>query len=159
MGLGVLADHNISAVVDDVVAEHGAVREELIPILIDVNRRLGFVPGPAIDQISSMLKVPKSNIFGVISFYELLSSEPRGRHIIQFCESAPCHVAGGRQVWQRLLDEVDLEPGQTSQDGKWTLLTTSCLGVCGVGPVLIIDEDMYGNVQPGRIPEILAKYE
>jgi NADH:ubiquinone oxidoreductase subunit E len=65
---------------------------------------------------------------------------------------------GGRQVWQTLQDELGLEPGQTSPDGKWTLVTASCLGICGVGPVLIVDEDIYGNVAPERVPEILARY-
>jgi NADH:ubiquinone oxidoreductase subunit E len=94
----------------------------------------------------------------VASFYHMLSTKPRGRHVIQFCESAPCHVAGGRQVWQTLQDELGLEPGQTSADGKWTLVTASCLGICGVGPVLIVDEDIYGNVGPERVPEILGRY-
>ena len=153
-----IEEQKLSDLVAEVVAEHGAVRDELIPILIDINQRVGYVPGAAIDQVSELLKVPKSNIFGVITFYELLSDKPRGLHVIQFCESAPCHVAGGREVWQSLLDELQIKPGETSPDGKWTLLTTSCLGLCGVGPVIVIDEDMYGNVLPQRVPEILAKY-
>lgn len=159
MVIAALEEKTLSALVDEIVAEHGAVREELIPILIDVNRKAGYVSAEAIDQISTLLKVSKSNIFGVISFYEMLSDKPHGRHLIQFCESAPCHVAGGREVWQRLVSELKLKPGETSTDGKWTLHTTSCLGLCGVGPVIVIDEDIYGNVLPQRVPEILAKYE
>jgi NADH:ubiquinone oxidoreductase subunit E len=89
----------------------------------------------------------------------MLSTEPRGRHVIQFCESAPCHVAGGRQVWQKLQKELGLSKGETSPDDKWTLLTTSCLGVCGVGPVMIIDNDIYGNVTPEQVPDILENYK
>ncbi len=65
---------------------------------------------------------------------------------------------GGRKVWQVLQDELGLESGESSEDGKWTLLTSSCLGICGVGPVIIIDDDIYGNVEPDRVPEILARY-
>jgi len=61
-------------------------------------------------------------------------------------------------VWQELQDELGLEPGETSEDGKWTLLTSSCLGICGVGPIIIIDDDIYGNVAVERVPEILARY-
>ena len=78
--------------------------------------------------------------------------------MVQFCESAPCHVVGGRQVWASLLDHLKIGPGETSPDGNWTLITTSCLGVCGVGPVIIIDDDIYGNVAPDQIAEILARY-
>ncbi len=88
----------------------------------------------------------------------MLSTKPRGKHVIQFCESAPCHVVGGREVWQTLKETLNLEVGETTPDGNWTLITTSCLGLCGVGPVIMIDEDAYGNVTPSQIPAILARY-
>ena len=103
--------------VNAAVAKHGAGVEELIPILNDVNRALGYLPAPAMAEISRLLKVPRSSLFSVATFYEMLSTTPRGRHIIQFCESAPCHVVGGRQVWQALQKAVDLQPDETSEDG------------------------------------------
>lgn len=145
--------------VNAAISRHGAHREELIPILNDVNRALGYLPAEAMTEISRQLREPKSNLFGVASFYHMLSTTPRGRHVIQFCESAPCHVVGGREVWQALQDELQLEPEETSPDGKWTLITTSCLGVCGVGPVIVIDDDIYGNVDPKKVADILARYQ
>jgi NADH-quinone oxidoreductase subunit E len=144
--------------VHDAVNRHGATREELIPILNDVNRSVGYLPREALAEISRLLRVPQSQLFSVATFYHMLSTEKRGRHVIQFCESAPCHVAGGRQVWQTLQEAVALKSGETSPDGKWSLITTSCLGVCGVGPVIIIDDDIYGNVSPEQVSEILARY-
>lgn len=141
------------------VKHHGASRAELIPILTEVNRKVGFLPAEALDEISRLMHVPKSQLFSVATFYRMLSTEKLGRHVVQFCESAPCHVVGGRQVWEMLQAELDLEPGQTSQDGKWTLVTVSCLGVCGIGPVVVVDDDIYGNVTPVQITEILARYE
>lgn len=141
------------------VAHHGAAREELIPILSEVNRSVGYLPSDALSEISRLTHVPQSQVFSIATFYRMLSTEKMGRHVIQFCESAPCHVVGGRQVWESLQDSLNLEPGQTSEDGKWTLVTVSCLGVCGVGPVIIIDDDMYGNVTPSQINEILAHYK
>ena len=141
------------------VAHHGASREELIPILTEVNRAVGYLPAEALDEISRLMRVPKSQLFSVATFYRMLSTEKLGRHVIQFCESAPCHVVGGRQVWEALQDALDLEPGQTSADGKWTLATVSCLGVCGVGPVIVVDDDMYGSVTPAQVSDILAHYE
>jgi NADH:ubiquinone oxidoreductase subunit E len=88
----------------------------------------------------------------------MLSTKPRGKHVIQFCESAPCHVAGGREVWETLKEHLALAENETSPDGKWTLITTSCLGVCGVGPVIVIDDDIFGNVTPDQVPDILSRY-
>ena len=144
--------------VDKAVEEHGATIDELIPILNDVNRALGYLPANALDEISRRLRVPKSQLFSVSSFYRMFSTKPRGKHVVQFCERAPCHVVGGRHVCASLLDHLKIGPGETSPDGNWTLITTSCLGVCGVGPVIIIDDDIYGNVAPDQIAEILARY-
>ena len=141
------------------VKAHGAVREELIPILTDINRTLGYLPTDALAEVSKQLRLPQSQVFSVATFYHMLSTEKLGKHVIQFCESAPCHVVGGRQVFEALQDALGLEPGQTSADGKWTLAMVSCLGVCGVGPVIVIDEEMFGNVTPAQIPDILARYQ
>ena len=154
----VSAEHILSAV-RNAVERHGASREELIPILTEVNRVVGYLPSAALEEISRQLQVPRSQLFSVATFYRMLSTEQLGRHVIQFCESAPCHVVGGRQVWQALQDTLELESGQTSPDGKWTLVTVSCLGVCGVGPVVVVDDDIYGNVTPAQISDILARYE
>jgi NADH-quinone oxidoreductase subunit E len=144
--------------VDEAIQRYGAKQDELIPILNEVNRSIGYLPGEALDEISKQLRLPKSQLFSVASFYRMLSTKPRGRHVIQFCENAPCHIAGGRQVWQALVDELHLEAEENSADGKWSLLTTSCLGICGVGPVMMIDDDIYGNVDPAKVPDILARY-
>lgn len=149
---------SITTVVQEVVEKHGPTKDELIPILNEINQILGYLPSEALKMVANELKVPQSQLFSVASFYHMLSTKPRGRHVIQFCESAPCHVVGGRRVFQSLQMELGLEPGETSSDGKWTLITTSCLGVCAVGPVLIVDNDIYGNVTPSQVSDILSKY-
>lgn len=144
--------------VKSAIKRHGTSRDELIPILNQVNNEMGYLPVEALDEISRRMKIPKSSVLGVASFYSMLSTRPRGRHVVQFCESAPCHVVGGREVWEKLQAELNLAPDETSPDGKWTLITTSCIGMCNLGPVILIDEDFYGNVNAGQIPEILARY-
>jgi NADH:ubiquinone oxidoreductase subunit E len=151
-------NHKVLKVVETIVNKYGLARDELIPILNEVNKELGYVPKEALEIISRMMKAPKSQLFGVTTFYRLLATKERGKHVIQFCESAPCHVVGGREVWIALQENLNLSEDDTSTDGKWTLITTSCLGLCGVGPVVVVDEDIYGNVTPKQIPEILAKY-
>ena len=155
---GVETNQNVLLVVQTAVDRHGATVEALIPILREVNQALGYLSAEALAEVSRELRLPKSRLFSVASFYHMLSTTPRGRHVIQFCESAPCHVVGGREVWQTLQDELQLAPGETSADGKWTLVMTSCLGICGVGPVIMVDDDIYGNVGPDRVADILARY-
>jgi NADH:ubiquinone oxidoreductase subunit E len=149
----------VIAAVDEAVNRRGTHRDELIPILNDVNRQLGFLPSQALQEVARRLSVSPSSVFSVATFYGMLNTEERGRHVILFCESAPCHIAGGREVWDRLRKEVQLEAGLTSADKKWSLVTVSCLGVCGVGPVIVVDDDIHGNVTPEMVPGILAKYE
>ena len=146
-------------IVRDTVTHHGASRDELIPILNDLNRHLGYLSGETLNEVSRLIGVSRSQLFGVASFYQMLSTKPMGEHVIQFCESAPCHVVGGRKLWQALYDELHLKAGETSADGKWSLAPVSCLGVCAVGPVLVIDDDMYGNVDPEQLSDILARYD
>ena len=131
-------EQDVRLLVRTLVKEQGREKAELIPILHEINGEFGYISDDAIQELSQQMNIPTSHIYSVATFYRMLSTEPRGRHVIQFCESAPCHVAGGRQVWQKLQKELGLSKGETSADDKWTLLTTSCLGVCGVGPVMKI---------------------
>jgi NADH-quinone oxidoreductase subunit E len=140
------------------INRRGNSPDELIPILNDINRELGYLPDAALEEVGRQMQIPRSKLFSVASFYHMFSMTPRGKHIVQFCESAPCHVVGGRDVWNALQNELGLKSGQTSADGKWTLVTTSCLGLCAVGPVMIVDDDIYGNVAAEQVAGILAKY-
>jgi NADH-quinone oxidoreductase subunit E len=157
---------DIVGLVEEVVREHGATREAIVPILSDINRRLGYIPSGALPEIRRHIQAPQegvfmadSHLYSAASFYRMYALNPIGRHIIRFCESAPCHVMGGRQVLRALERESRLGPGETSSDMKWSLLMTSCLGVCSVGPAFLVDDDIYGNVTPERVPEILERYD
>ena len=134
-------------------------RGDLIPILHKITQRFGYISSQALYEISDQTSIPLAEVFSVPTFYRMLPTQQRGRHVILFCESLPCHVVGGRELLQALKSELQLEPGQTSQDQKWTLLTTSCLGVCNFGPVISIDGNIHGNLTPESLPEILNKYE
>jgi len=152
-------DQGVLKLVNEVVDEFHAKQEELIPILMRINQEFGYIPRFAIEIISSRMHMPQSKLYSVASFYHMIHTKPTGRHTIKFCESAPCHIAGGREVFEALQEKLDLKPGETSEDGKWTLMVTSCLGVCAVGPVMMVDDDIYGNLTPKQLPDILGKYE
>ena len=159
-------ERDVSAIVQSAIEKHGAKRDALIPILSEINHTLGYIPAEAFQEVKKQLNaeegnvyVSKGQLFGLASFYDMLSTKPRGRHVIKFCENAPCHVVGGKAVWDALSETLDLNNGETSSDKKWTLVTTSCLGLCSVGPVVLIDDDLYGNVSPDQVNSILERYE
>ena len=149
----------VTKAVKRAIEKYGSTKEELIPILSFINHEIGYLPKQAMEEVSEILKVPASQLLSVVSFYQMLSTKPRGKHIIKFCESAPCHVVGGAKVWNSLKAEIKLDASGTTEDGKWSLVTTSCLGVCAVGPVIIVDDEIYGNVTPDQIPQILSRYK
>ena len=159
-------ERDVSVIVKEAIDNHGATRDALIPILSEINRVLGYIPAEAFQEVQKQLQnqeeqvyVSQGQLFGLASFYDMLSTKPRGRHVIKFCESAPCHVVGGKVVWDTLRETLNLNNGETTPDKKWTLVTTSCLGLCSVGPVVLIDDDLYGNVDPDQINTILERYE
>ena len=159
-------ERDVSAIVQEAIEKHGAKRDALIPILSEINHELGYIPAEAFQEVRKQLQtspeqvnVSNSQLFGLASFYDMLSTKPRGRHVIKFCENAPCHVVGGKAVWDTLRESLQLKNGETTPDKKWTLVTTSCLGLCSVGPVVLIDDDLYGNVDPNQVEDLLARYE
>jgi NADH:ubiquinone oxidoreductase subunit E len=159
-------DSDIAAVVRAAVEKHGRKRDGFIPILSEINHVFGYVPGEAIREVRRQLYDPagdsyvaESQLYALASFYDMLSTKPRGRHVVKFCENAPCHVVGGKAIWDTLREKLNLENGETTPDSKWTLVTTSCIGLCSVGPVMLVDDDVYGNLTPEQIPDILERYE
>lgn len=160
-----LAHRDIPRIVTKAIEKFGRGKDALIPIFSEINAALGFIPAQAITEVrrqihdpANQVLVSENQLFSLVSFYHMFSTQPRGRHVVKFCESAPCHVVGGRQVWQALCDALQIENGETTPDGKWSLVTTSCLGICSVGPVLMVDDDIYGNINAADVPQILAKY-
>lgn len=158
-------ERRLDRIIQEAVEHHGAARDAVIPILHEINAAFGFVPEEALGKIRRQINRPEeglfladSHLFAIASFYQMFSLRQTGKHIVRYCASAPCHVVGGRQVIDALKKSLDLEPGQTAADGQFTLLETSCLGVCAVGPVFLVDDDIYGNLTPERVPWILAKY-
>jgi len=131
--------------------------EDLVARLVNVNKQFGYIPQTEVEKLARELRLPVAKVFGVMTFYSLFSAQPRGKHIVRFCQDAPCHVAGGRAVFEAIRTTLGLEPGQTSADGKWTFEMTSCIGICGVGPVMMVNDEVYGNLTPARVGEILGK--
>src|SRR5512135_3101288 len=160
-----VVDLDLIELIDQAVTEHGATRDAIIPILSQINRALGYIPAAALPEIRRRIQIPEegvfladSHLYSAASFYQMFSLKPTGAHVVRFCESAPCHVVGAQQVLDALEDALGVKAGETSEDKKWSLFMTSCLGICSVGPVFLVDDDVYGNVTTEKVPEILRRY-
>lgn len=129
---------DIKEIVRQAIEKHGKTFDALIPILSEINHVLGYI-AEAMRELQQQFHNPaKQNYLGKLnyslaSFYDMLSTKPRGKHVIKFCENAPCHVVGGKAIWDALRKHLNLDNGGTTPDNQSTLVTTSCIGLCSAG--------------------------
>jgi len=136
-----------------------AEQGDLIPVLQEVQRHYGYLPQDVLLEISEHTKIPVSRIFGVATFYEQFYLEPHGRHTIKCCRGTACHVKRGREIINTISRLLNVEPDQTTEDMRFTFETVACLGTCFLAPVMMVNNDYYGNLKPSQIEGILKKYE
>jgi NADH-quinone oxidoreductase subunit E len=148
----------VLALVDKVVDAHHVDAEALVEILREINEESGHLSREHLLHTADRLGLPVSKVYSVASFYSMISLKPLGRHVIRFCQDAPCHIVGGQEVWNALEHELGIPFGETTLDGEWSLLTTSCIGACAVGPVMMVDDSIYGNLTPDKVREIVERY-
>ena len=118
----------------------------------------GYVPQDVQEMIADGLGATLSEVYGVSTFYSQFSLEPKGEHVIGVCLGTACYVKGSQKILDKLSEELKIEVGRTTKDGKFTLNATRCLGACGLAPVMMIGEEVYGRLTPDQVPDILAKY-
>ncbi|WP_393937237.1 NADH-quinone oxidoreductase subunit NuoE [Aeromonas rivipollensis] len=133
-------------------------RAASIEALKIVQQARGWVPDGAIHAIAAVLGIPASDVEGVATFYSQIFRQPVGRHIIRVCDSMVCYINGHEQLLAGLKEVMDLAPGQTSPDGRFTLLPVCCLGNCDKGPALMIDDDTYGGLDAVSLLKTLEAY-
>lgn len=134
-------------------------RDNLIPALHAIQAKLGYLPGPAMEDLAEWLGVPVSDVYGTATFYTLFATEPKGRYIVRLCDSPPCHLEGSKSIKSAIEYELGIRPGQTTVDGKFTFEIVSCFGLCGVAPAVMINEDVYGNLTPEAIADVFSNYQ
>ena len=110
------------------------------------------------EEIADYIGLPYAKVYGTATFYSMISRKPRGKHVIRLCDSPPCHLMGSEDVLDVLREMLGIEGGQTTPDMLFTLELTSCLGVCGVAPAMMIDETVYGNLTPKKLRKIVEDY-
>ncbi len=135
---------------------HGTGRECVVQVLSDVNRELGHVPEEAMRELAAAVGVSNTEIYSVASFYSFLDTRPRGRHIVRVCTTVSCRMQGGRDILEGIGAELGIEPGETTPDGRVTLETTSCIGLCDQAPAMLVDDDPHTGLTPEEARRIVA---
>lgn len=132
-------------------------------MLLEVLKQAQAIAGNAVPEdvaavIAKEMNVPKAKVFGVLSFYAFFSIEKRGENIIRMCKSAPCHVTGAAETLQALEQALGIPVGGTTADGKFTLETCECLGICDLAPAIMVNDEVFGPVWAGDVKDFIAKF-
>ncbi|MBQ4164245.1 MAG: NAD(P)H-dependent oxidoreductase subunit E [Turicibacter sp.] len=140
------------------IEQHSGATDGLMPILHEAQDIFGYIPLEVQKFISKKTGISVARIHGVVTFYSQFSTEPKGEHVVGVCLGTACYVKGAQAILQKFKEELGIEPDQTTTDGKYSLVATRCIGACGLAPVITIDDDVYGKVDPSQINKILTKY-
>ncbi len=141
-------------VVDENAGKAGAI----IRVLQQAQGIIGYLPAEVLRVVSAKMKIPLSEVYGIVSFYHFFSLVPKGKYVIQVCTGTSCYVKGSERILKALKKDYGLEPKGITPDGKFSLETVRCLGCCGLSPVMAIGHDVHRKVKPSKLKEILDSY-
>lgn len=144
--------------VDEIIQKYRTKPGSLIPVLEEIQETVGYLPKEILVLVAQGLRLPYSEVYGVVTFYSFFTMAPRGRHTVRCCLGTACYVRGGRKNLEKLRETLRVVPGETTRDRRFSLETVRCLGACGLAPVIMVDEDTYRQVKPSQIPAILNEY-
>lgn len=130
----------------------------LMPVLQEAQKIYGYLPIEVQKIIADKMDVPMEEIYGIVTFYSQFLLNPKGEVAISVCLGTACYVKGSGDVLDRIVEKLGVKSGTTSDDGKYSLEETRCVGACGLAPVVIINDDVYGRLAPSDMDEILEKY-
>lgn len=142
---------------EKILNKYSPEKENLIYILHDIQNDSpqNYVSEEAIKEVSSYLKVTQSHIYGVLTFYTMYSTKPRGKYVIRLCESPPCFLKGSEKLLRQLQQILGIKTGETTEDGLFTLELCACLGICGNAPAMMINEDVYADLTDDKLEKII----
>ncbi len=147
--------------VDEIIKKYEPKEENILSMLHDIQNfnPKNYLEKESLKKVADYLKIPLSRVNGVVGFYSMLSKEPRGKYVIRLCQSPPCFIKGSTNILQVLKKQLELNINETTKDGLFTLEFSSCLGVCGIAPVMSINNEIYGNLTEKKVIEIIENYK
>ncbi|PKN35304.1 MAG: NAD(P)H-dependent oxidoreductase subunit E [Deltaproteobacteria bacterium HGW-Deltaproteobacteria-19] len=144
---------------DAIIEKYRGKPGGLIPVLEEAQMVLEYLPIGIQKRIAEGLNLPLSRVYGVVTFYSFFTMTPKGRHTVRVCLGTACYVRGGKAIAAALEKVFGVKEGETTPDRRFTYESVRCLGACGLGPVVVVDEDVHGRVKPGKVKELLNQYE
>ena len=145
--------------VDQIISANRDIAGSVITVLRECQDVVGYLPVELIDYISHGMNLSRSEVYGVASFYSLFSFEPKGRHLIKVCMGTACYVKGIKEAISRIENQYNVKEGGMTEDRRFSLEAVRCLGACGLAPVVVVDQDTYGDVKADKVVETLEKYK
>ncbi|RQW84160.1 MAG: NAD(P)H-dependent oxidoreductase subunit E [Geobacter sp.] len=144
---------------DQILAKFGKEAKHLVPILQEIQSSIGYVSLDSQRTVADYLHLPVSKVYGIVSFYNFFKANPPGRHQISVCMGTACYVRGAGKLIDKIRADYGINPGETSEDRRFSLEEVRCVGCCAIGPVLTVDGDVYGGMTPDKTPSVLEKYK
>lgn len=141
--------------VDRIIDRHGREQASLIPILQDIQDEFNWISQEHLRQVADGLELPMTEVFGVASFYRALSLVPRGKSILKVCVGTACHVRGAQLIVDELGRQLDIGPGETTENLSHTLEVVNCVGACGMAPVVVVDDKYHPAIKPHKAKKLL----
>jgi NADH-quinone oxidoreductase subunit E len=131
----------------------------LIPLLQSAQDTYGYIPEKAIDYISHVTGIPSADIYGVVTFYAQFRTKPLGKYVVKVCNGTACHVNGAKTITDTINDELNIDYEETSDDGKFSLLSVACIGCCSLAPVIVINDETFGRLTPAKLRKVIRKFK
>ena len=144
---------------EEIINEHKTQDGALIPILHEAQELFGYLPEEVRQKIADGLGISLAEVYGVATFYSRFTLIPKGKYNIQLCLGTACYVKGADKILEKLEELLGIQVGETTPDGKFSIEGARCVGACGLAPVMVINEEVYGKVTPDMVKGILDKYE
>ncbi|MDI3509008.1 MAG: NADP-reducing hydrogenase subunit HndA [Clostridiales bacterium] len=141
-----------------VIDRYKNIEGPLMPIMHKAQEIFGYLPLEVQNFIAEELDIPLTDVYGVATFYSHFTLQPQGKYTINICLGTACYVKGAQKVLDKLKEELKINEGETTPDGKFTIDATRCLGACGLAPVMMINGEVYGRLVPDDVPKILKRY-
>ncbi|HCC06981.1 MAG TPA: NADH-quinone oxidoreductase subunit NuoE [Clostridiales bacterium] len=145
--------------IKDIIESHKEQEGALIEVLHEVQDYYGYLPFEVQKLISEEMGIALADIYGVVTFYTRFTIEPTGKYRISVCLGTACYVKGSQKIYDKIKEKLNIKEGEVTPDGKFSLDAARCVGACGLAPVMLVNEDVYGKVTADMIDEILGKYE
>lgn len=145
--------------VKEIVNEHKGDRSALLQVLQQVQNIMGYVPYEAQKMTAKALGLTLSEVYSTITFYSFFNLKPKGKYQIRVCLGTACYVKGANKILERLKEDLHIDVGDTTEDGKFSLDACRCIGACGLAPAIVINDEVYGRLTPDMVTDVLNKYK